>query len=353
MSYIYYKFENNRSVDDAKKIFLQRIEDAKFIYNKYQDSFEKRNCPYCGGISFEFFDKFHDTYEIVRCKSCNNPFVNPAPNVVALVDYYENCFCNRQLTKVISNRFDKNDFINDDRIKVLIKVIKGLIDHKDAKTINILEVGSNNGAFLSRLKFAVKETFPDTTFNLTGVDVDSTSINNSLDSDLNLIHGSAEDIASEHSELYDIIMHFELLEHLNDPRSFASAVYSMLNIGGKMIFTTPNVSGFDNQALGFNNMRFLAHGLFPPMHLNAFSVTNIPHFLLSLGFDIESVKTPGRFDVDIVKLCQEYLEEDIFHEFSELKVKDRALMQQIFVRLGVSSHMQVIASKNYSKPITL
>jgi len=342
MKYKYYDFSDNRSEVEAKKIFEQRIKDATHIYEKYSENFKRRNCPVCDSSKCESIDKFHDMYGIDKCNHCSSVFVNPVPNINALSDYYENCLCNRQLSNVIRKRYDNDDFINDDRLVYITDIIN---DIKHKKVIKILEIGCNNGAFLSKLRQCCEQSFPQILFELSGVDIDKAAVSNSVDSKLNLFYGLAENISKERQNEYDIVVHFELVEHLINPKDFVKSIYDMLIDGGKMMFTTPNINGFDNQAIGYNDTRYLAHAIFPPMHLNAFSTTNISHFLISNGFSIDSVLTPGRFDVDMVTKCSSE-SSGVFKDVTSLNEGNKALLQQLIVDLKVSSHMQCIASKN-------
>jgi len=272
--------------------------------------------------------------------------VNPAPNLEALEDYYEHCLCNRQLSSVIKKRYDIDDFINDDRVQLILSVVEDIYKSaSDNKVIRILEVGCNNGAFLSKLRQALNNKYPNKAMRLSGVDIDSAAVNNSVDDALDLFHGFAEDISKEHQNQYDIVLHFELIEHLNNPRLFVSSIHEMLVQDGTMVFTTPNILGLDNQALDYNGMRYLAHGMFPPMHLNAFSTENISHFLISTGFAVEDVATPGKFDVDMLAQCKSYLKDELFVDVTLLDKPSKALLQALLVRLNVSSHMQCVAKK--------
>ncbi len=70
MKYKYYSFVNNRSIDDAVKIFKQRLDDAKYIYKKYSKDFVTRECPYCGSDKGEKVDSFHNMYSIDKCRIC-------------------------------------------------------------------------------------------------------------------------------------------------------------------------------------------------------------------------------------------------------------------------------------------
>lgn len=346
MNYKYYSFTNNRSSEDAEKVYMQRIKDATYIFKKHHQNFILRNCPVCNSSHSTKKDTFHEMYGIDQCYVCGSLFVNPAPNIEALTDYYENCLCNRQLSKIIKARYDSNDFINDERVQLILKVVQQMQETKGSgQVIKILEVGCNNGAFLSKLRQALENTHANEAFELYGVDIDPVAIKNKVDEELNLFHGFAEEIAKEHKDTYDIVLHFELIEHLVDPKLFVASVHEMLSMNGKMIFTTPNLLGLDNQALDYNGMRYLAHAIFPPMHINAFSTKNMSHFLISNSFAVEEIATPGKLDVDMLYQCVEHLQDELFKDVTSLDEQTRALLQQLVVRMNISSHMQCIATK--------
>lgn len=346
MSYEYFRFSINRSNDDARNIFQQRIEDATYIYNKYSDQMESRPCPVCNSTIYTECDPFHDQFKIAHCSKCTTVYVNPAPPTAALIDYYENCLCNRQLSKVIASRHQKSDPINDDRVKLAVEAVKNTSDkRKGTGSIKILEVGCNNGAFLSKLRTALLNHCPDVKCELFGIDIDPVAIANPVDANLSLSHASAEELSSHAPNEYDILLHFELIEHLFDPTSFVKALWEVLKPDGVMIFTTPNFAGLDNTALNYNNLRFLAHAIFPPMHLNAFSTSNIVHFLVSNGYHIEQIQTPGKLDMDILTQCKDELEEQLFKDLAGLPEQTKAMIQQLLIHLNASSHMQCIARK--------
>ena len=140
-----------------------------------------------------------------------------------------------------------------------------------------------------------------------------------------------------------MIIHFELIEHLIDPFTFMKKIKSLLKDGGLHHFQTPNANGFDNKALGYNEFRPLAHGIFPPMHLQSFTPMNIMHFSLRSGFRLVQVDTPGNFDVDIVKVFGS----NVSHPFIGLDLvpkKYLAIFQNWIRNLNASSHMRITLS---------
>ena len=165
-----------------------------------------------------------------------------------------------------------------------------------------------------------------------------------MDNNISLFHSSAEDFVGKSQQSFDLILHFELIEHLHNPFEFCCALYKLLNKEGLMYFHTPNSLSLDNQAMNYNDFRPLAHGIFPPMHLNAFTTQNVSHFLIRSGFNVRKIETPGNFDVDIVRqFCEESSELSVIN-----KIKDEqslAILQFVLRTLGASSHLAVLAAK--------
>ena len=126
-------------------------------------------------------------------------------------------------------------------------------------------------------------------------------------------------------------------------------IYKHLKKGGYSFFTTPNSLGFEIKAIHYNDIRFLAHSIFPPMHLNAFNPRNITHFLLRNNFQIENISTPGIFDVSII--TNTLKEENInrkgtfLDELGDLNDGTLSYIQKIVSYLDSSSHMNCLVKK--------
>ena len=333
----------NRSFEKAQAIYEQRVMDARIVYDNFASGFNERSCPVCGSEKSRSVEKFDDRYGVSVCSVCNTLFVNPAPSVDALNFYYNHCQCNEQLRVFFQQRADTSNPIIDGRItSALDKVLaKGALESK----LKVLEIGCNSGAFLAGLHQAAKTQGIDHNLELIGIDIDEKAVNNPASKDITLLHATAEELHELSSETFDFVFHFELIEHLHDPFAFCVASRRLLKPGGTMFFTTPNILGLDNQALNYNSFRPLAHAIFPPMHLNAFSTQNISHFLLRAGFCVEKISTPGIFDVDIVK---QFSENTNGKFLSLAAIEDEsilALIQHILRETNGSSHMEIEASR--------
>ena len=332
----------NRTKGEAVKIYNQRLKDSKEVFKKFSSSFYKRSCPVCGNSETQKEKKFNNQYNISRCKYCASIFVNPTPSLDALNYYYNNCECNKQLGNLLKKRGKKGSIILTERCSEVYDIIKKLLYKK--KKISVLEVGCNSGSFLNDLSHQLVIKKKQKKVDLFGIDIDQNAIKNPVSKNLNLHHASAEEFLSKTKKHFDLILHFELIEHLHDPFTFCKTLRSLLNDNGLMYFHTPNILGLDNQSLSYNDFRPLAHGIFPPMHLNAFTTQNISHFLIRAGYKIENIETPGNFDVDIVKSFVD--KKNSFAIIKKIKnLKYLAILQFIIRKLHASSHMSVLAKK--------
>lgn len=338
------KFSENRSIEEAEKIYQQRIADAKSIYSKYNHNFIKRNCPTCGSSDYDNVEDFYNSYKVTKCNICSSLFVNPSPNIDALNEYYRYSKCNKLWDELSKKRNKKkNNFIVDDRIKVVLNYVDK-IKCKE-KNIKILEVGCGSGVFLSKLKKALENRANDDSINLFGIDIDDCLINKSVDKELNLFHTSVEDFIEEKNDEYDIILHFELIEHLLDPLAFMKGLNKLLKTNGYVISTTQNVDGLAYIASNYNSIKLLAHSIYPPLHLNAFNIAQMTYLVIMCGFKVEKIYTPGKLDVDIVSIMSDGLKDEGLKMISTLDEQTKGLIQYIVSLLNGSTHMVCVIKK--------
>jgi 2-polyprenyl-3-methyl-5-hydroxy-6-metoxy-1,4-benzoquinol methylase len=336
----YFRFiTENRSHEQATLIFNQRISDSLHVYEKFSSDFKDRPCPICGHSEKKELEKFHATYSIKECSFCMTQYVSPSPTKAALTYYYNECKCNAMFGELLRTRHNTQNTILSERVSYTLSLITKQLESKGS--LKILEIGCNSGTFLSELKQGLLKLNLLPKCQLEGIDIDKTAINKNVDPSIKLFSGDIDSFSNDGSKKYDLLIHFELIEHLESPFEFMRSAFQLLNSGGVHHFHTPNANGLDHRALGYNSFRALAHGIFPPMHLQAFTPQNIMHFAIRSGFKLLEVDTPGNFDVDLVK---EFLpKSDInspYHFIKDIPEEYLAVFQHWLKLLNASSHMR-------------
>ena len=143
-----------------------------------------------------------------------------------------------------------------------------------------------------------------------------------------------------------VITNFELIEHLFCPRVFLSACAQALQKNGLFIVTTPNIKGFD-----LITLKNLSENVAGVEHLNYFHPKSLSILLEKSGFKVEEFLTPGKLDVELVRIKALSKELDISaHPFLKYILIDEwerigAKFQKFLAANGLSSHMWVVARK--------
>lgn len=297
------------------------------------------NCPACKSNKYQ--NIFKKTYfNFVICKKCYTVFVNPRPSEKSLEQFY-------RYSKFISHWneiFKETENIRKEKIfKPRIKLVRKILRHnKIMKCKLMIEVGSGYGWFcelaqkekLSEKIIAVEPSpmFASACRKINGIEVIESTIENYLR--MNKMKANA-----------DLIVNFELVAHLFDPKSFLQYCHRTLKKGGMLIFSTPNYQGFDMQILK-NKSDYIS-----PHFLNYFNPQSIKLLLRSLGFRNIEIITPGLMDIHIVlnKIKNDKLNIE-HYPFIKMILEQRnenfiQQFQSLLQKHKMSSHMVVSAIK--------
>ena len=259
-------------------------EDADNIFSD-KTNFISNNCPGCNGKKNQLAFEKHG-FNYVECISCDTLFVNPRPTEKDLMLLYEDS---------ISTKFWVNDFfmpVAEERRKKIFRPRAEYISTKLYELGNnkrIGDIGAGFGIFLEELRAFLPNS------KLIAIEPSKEMASICRGKELYVIESSLEMIKPDENN-FDLLTCFELFEHLYDPRAFLKKVYEILAPGGYIFITTLNGLGFDIQLLWEKSK-----SVSPPHHLNFFNPNSIKSLILSLGFEITEVSTPGKLDWDIVE----------------------------------------------------
>lgn len=128
----------------------------------------------------------------------------------------------------------------------------------------VLEIGSGDGAFLKQLT-SNKSVF------YAGLEFNPKAIQRAKEKGIHLKQQSIADYVKEHSQKYDIVCSFQVMEHISDIHSVLLDSVKALKTGGRLIIAVPNNDAYflkDN----IHPSRFLN---MPPHHVNLFSENSL------------------------------------------------------------------------------
>ncbi|MDX2212945.1 MAG: class I SAM-dependent methyltransferase [Oculatellaceae cyanobacterium bins.114] len=243
------------------------------------------NCPAC---DFAQSHKIYEKYEIqfVSCEVCETVYANPRPQPEHLDEYYRESENYAYWNQYI---FPASEAARREKIfKPRVQKVLDICRRFDVPTHTLLEVGAGFGIFCEEIqKTGVFQ-------QVIGVEPTPDLAQTCRDRGLTIIEKPIEQIHFG-SEPINVIVNFEVIEHLFSPREFLVKCYELLSPGGIFIVTCPNVKGFDivtlkEQSSAVDNE-----------HLNLFNPNSLSQLLASCGFEVIEQQTPGRLDAELVR----------------------------------------------------
>lgn len=307
-------------------------EDIKVFLKKFKDDFKNSNCVACSSkLHYHLMEK--DGFDYRKCTECETVYISPRPEPEALKWWYSKSRQIKHSAKILEKTKDKRLLIYKDRVEKILSRINGNI-----KTV--LEIGCSSGIFLDFFRSVKPE------FKFAGIDASKDAIKIAREKKLNCKNISIEEFAKKTNTKYDLILAFEVLEHLNNPLNTLKFIYRLLSRESFLYFTVPNYLAYDFLEIGD-----IYRNLAGPAHLNYFNPYSIKKLLKRAGFKGIRVFCDGILDTSIV---QNYHSEkkkvqygfwkyiyDNKDRYSEFLKEFQSLLQKYIL----SGNMTVIAKK--------
>lgn len=308
------------------------------LLNKYLKKWSlfDTNCPACNSKKKKnVFIKFGMNY--FECENCKSLFVSPRPSEEQISEYFRS-------SKAMS--FWKEHFYKEttpDRVRIMFGPravwIADLTEKYFEKPKQLIDVKSKSGEFIKeihKLNLFQKKVLLDPL-----IDMDKSPMSNN---ELQIINESIE-TASKGLICGDAITAFEVIDRVSNPEQFLIQAKSMLKDKGLLFLTTSTISGFDLQIL-WNQSK----NIFPPDHMNLFSIEGITELINKCGFEIIEMSTPGQLDVEIVKNEMKNNPNLQLPRFISYLIEKRdddshRAFQDYLQRFELSSHLRIAAQK--------
>jgi 2-polyprenyl-3-methyl-5-hydroxy-6-metoxy-1,4-benzoquinol methylase len=285
-------------------------------------------CPICSSPNLrEFVVKHH--WRIDECTSCGFRFTNPPPTSTQVREFYNS------EAKLIENMvFESSRAV---RLPIFERRV-GLIQEY-VKTGALLDVGGSVGILVDALAKA------HAAFKVSLVDLNEDSIER-VRARYPGVDAHNVDIF-DHRGSYDVITLWDTIEHLREVNRSAAHLFELLNPGGYLFVSTPNIDSFEHWVGQERHPQ-----VEPLSHLNYFSPTTLRMLLKHNGFDIIDYVTPnGSFDIAYVNRMLEEGSANFgqLGGFLQHKLQDAAFADgfaSLISRHGLAGNMVMIAKRH-------
>lgn len=291
-------------------------------------------CVACGEEQLDSeFEKNGFAYS--SCQNCGTLFQSPRPPIAAFEAFYRDS---------ISSRYWADEFFpavaEARRGKIFrprVERLASLCRTKNIAIERLIDVGAGYGIFLDEWRKANPST------QLLAVEPSESLAAECRSKGFEVVEEIAENV-SGYNNFADLVVCFEVLEHVYDPVSFVKTLSNLVKPGGYVFVSTLCVDGFDIQMLWDKS-----NSIFPPHHINFLSVAGFEKLFARAGLVDVDVSTPGQLDVDIVRNALKRKPEIMSGQrFLRRIVNDQdmaANFQEFLAANRLSSHAWVIGKK--------
>ncbi len=180
-------------------------------------------------------------------------------------------------------------------------------------TDKVLEVGSGKGAFAKHLD----------TKDYIGLDFSINAKQMAAENGITIENEMIQDYVKRHQEEYDVVVSFQVLEHVSDSKNFIESKLQALKSGGKMIIAVPSEDSF---------LKYVNNGILnmPPHHVTRWSDDTLR--FIAKEFDLELLNIYHEKIQEVHKLW--YLNTLIQNSLFENKLINSSIIQKICSKFG-------------------
>ncbi|MCB0323957.1 MAG: class I SAM-dependent methyltransferase [Bdellovibrionales bacterium] len=242
------------------------------------------DCPACDGEHREHeFEKFG--FSFVRCLNCATVYMSPRASAATLAEFYATSELYKFWNEFI---FPSSDAVRREKIFIpRIRRVLEICQRFDVPRELLIEVGAGHGIFCDELR--KRKEFR----RVLAIEPATALAAHCRSLGIETIESVIENITLDSAA--DVIVSFEVLEHLFSPREFLLQCATLQDVGGLLVLTCPNYQGFDIQTLGDASDSLDAE------HINLFNPWSLPQLVRTCGYEVLECTTPGELDADIVR----------------------------------------------------
>lgn len=189
---------------------------TKFVIDKYHSEL---------GIDIKESFNAHKEIDLYLCEESGFRFFKP-DDIAGDGKFYE------LLSKSFQNYYEADKWEHVEALKFL------KTRFENSTNFNVLEIGCAEGEFLTMVHDALPQA------SLFGLDINQSAIEIAKSRNIQTHLGYIEDFALQNIGKFDVILMFQVLEHIPNIDSFLRSATQALNKGGILIIAVPNSDSF-------------------------------------------------------------------------------------------------------------
>ncbi len=259
---------------------------------------EHNQCLICNSTKITELEKFNKN-NLVQCGDCGFIFCKKIPTTSELINHYKSYPRGEKISNITIKRYNQLlDFFESYR-----------------KTNNILDIGCGNGHFL--------EVAKKRGWNVHGTEFTDEAIKICVNKNIEMQQGVLNP-ENYYSIKFDIVVSFEVIEHVNNPKTEIENIINIINPNGLFYFTTPN----------FNSLsRFILKEKWSvieyPEHLSYYTAKTMNRFLSKQGLKKIKIETTG-FSFNRLQRDSTHLQKEIKNSNKDEELREKTETSLLF-----------------------
>ena len=292
-------------------------------------------CVACGSSKHEEqFEKSGFSYG--QCRDCGTLFQTPRPPPQAFEAFYRNSSSSNYWAEVFFPAVAeaRREKIFRPRVERLLQ----LCTNNGKKVDRLIDVGAGFGIFLDEWRKISPEC------HSVAVEPSKSLAQECRLKGFKVAESIVERVGPEYSNYADLVVCFEVLEHVYEPLEFIRSLMRLAKPDGLVFVSTLSIDGFDLQVLWDESSQ-----IYPPSHINFLAVKGFKELFRRAGLVDIQVTTPGKLDVDIVRNASlknpNLLKDNRFLQHMIADESTADAFQKFLSENQLSSHAWVIGKK--------
>ncbi len=273
-------------------------------------------------------------FKYFQCDKCKTISINPIPKMDEIISFYnkEYNIYNQYIAPSPRKLFIKNSFfykflLGTKHSNIAIELIKNI----ESNSPIVVEYGCGNAQLLQYLELA-------TNIKIKGYDFSQLAVDIALSHKLNVKQVS--DLNQIDEKNIDLLIAFQLLEHLPSPKKFIITASRKIKKDGLLFLALPNYNSL-GRILFNKNWK----GMDIPRHLYQFNTNSITYLLENNGFRIKYIKTNTLYISSLKLLQGKLLRDKHWTDNKIVKILLRDWFGKFLGLFGKGDNMLVVAQK--------